>query len=109
VEGRLHGHFGRRSNSNGFLLPVETPEGVRLCSPSEDYVRSHGETSSCLDNCRFQHHVGNMLVRVRENSAGKVGELVLPRTSCNIIYLRTILVVATSVTHGLSPICSLSN
>jgi hypothetical protein len=42
------------SNSDGFF-PVGISEGVNLRSPSQDYLRSRGETSSSCDNGRCQH------------------------------------------------------
>jgi hypothetical protein len=39
------------SNSDGFL-PVGTPKGESLRSPSQDYRRSRGKTSSSCDNSR---------------------------------------------------------
>jgi hypothetical protein len=42
------------SNSDDFF-PVGTPEGASLRSPSQDYRRSRGKTSSSCDNGRCQH------------------------------------------------------
>jgi hypothetical protein len=41
------------SNSHEFP-PVETPEGAGLCSPSQNYRRSRGKTSSSCDNDQWQ-------------------------------------------------------
>lgn len=42
------------SNSDGFL-PVRSPEGPRLRSPSQNYRRSRGKTSSSCDKGRCQY------------------------------------------------------
>lgn len=43
-----------RPNSNRFLT-VGTPVGAHLCSPSQDYCRSHDKISSSCDNGQCQY------------------------------------------------------
>lgn len=44
------------STSDDFFFPVETPEGACLSSPSQDYRRPRGETSSSSDNKRSREN-----------------------------------------------------
>jgi hypothetical protein len=54
VRGNCMASLVRGYNSDG-LLPVGTPQEACLCSPSQDYRRSRGKTSSSCNNGWCQH------------------------------------------------------